>query len=983
VKLFFLSVILSAAALAQSAGTLRGVVSDETGAVIPGAKVTVTGPRGVVKTTTAGVDGSYVFTGLPPGKYSVQAASPGLEQFQPATADVGPGVKTLNIQLRVAVETQQVTVQETTAPAVSTDPASNAGQLTLKTEDLQSLSDDPDDLQQDLQALAGPSAGPNGGQIYIDGFTDGRMPPKESIREIRINSNPFSAQYDHLGFGRIEIFTKPGSDKFRGTAFFNISDGTFNARNPYLTSGVTPPFQTREFGGNVSGPLGRKASFFLDAERREIDDDAIINAQIVNPDTFRIQPYSTFLQTPQRRTTVSPRLDYQLTTNHTLTLRYTYLLNNLTGNGVGNFNLESRGYNYRYRQQTVQATETAVVNVHTINETRFQYRREDTFDFGNNSVPALNVLQAFNGGGAQIGNAYDKENHYELQNYTSVNSGKHAWKFGLRARSVTVGNFSPMNFGGTFSFASGPGPELDANNNPVLDAGGNPIILPFLSSIERYRRTLLFQQQGLPAARIRQLGGGASQFSMAAGNPLAQVTQTDLSPFIQDDWQLRPNLTLSLGLRWEYQTNMHDFRDWAPRIGFAWAPGSPSNLRPKMVFRGGFGMFYSRFSQTYVLNAKRYNGLTQTQYIAINPDFFPNVPPLSALQQQVTAITTIDANLRAPYVMQTAIGVERQLPLNSTLAVTYTNTRGVHLLASRDINAPLPGTYIPGVPGSGVRPFGNVGEIDQYETGGILNQNQLIVNVNTRASRNLSLFTGYVLNYARSDTDGGFPADQYNRAQDYGRSSLDVRNRFFMGGSYTTRWNFRLSPFIIARSGAPFNIYESRDLYGDTLLNTSRPAFAADPNAPGVIVTPYGILDPNPKPGERLIPRNLGNGPAFFTLNLRLSRTFGFGGERNAPGVAAPGGGLSGGGHGRGGPGGVGHFGGRGFGGGDALTSRRFNLILSVQARNLLNTNNAGPVIGDITSPYFGTSNQLAGGFGAVSSPANNRRIEFQLRLSF
>ncbi len=989
-KPLFLLALSCLGALAQNAGTLRGVITDESGAVIPNAKITATGPRGAAKTVTAGAYGSYVITGLPAGTYTVQVSSPGLAQAQPAKVDVGPGPKTLDVQLRVAVDVQEVTVQETAAPAVNTDPSSNAGQIILKTEDLQALSDDPDDLQQDLQALAGPSAGPNGGQIYIDGFTGGRMPPKESIREVRINSNPFSAQYYQLGFGRIEIFTKPGSDKYRGTGFFSFSDGALNARNPYLTSGVTPPFQTRQFGGNVSGPLGRKASFFFDLERREIDDDAIINAQVINPTTLQIEPYSNFQQTPQRRTTVSPRLDYQVTTNSTLMMRYTYLLNNQTDNGVGNFNLASRGYNAQHKQQTVQITDTTVLNAKTINETRFQYRREDNSTLGNNTVPALNVLQAFNGGGAQVGKGYVNEDYYELQNYTSINSGKHSWKFGVRVRAVNPSNYSPSNFGGTFSFTGGPGPELDANNNPVLDGSGNRIILPHLSSIERYRRTLVFEQQG--PEKISEMGGGASQFTMSAGNPFAQVDQTDLSLFLQDDWRLRPNFTLSLGVRWEYQTNIHDWRDFGPRVGFAWAPGSgTSNLRPKTVIRGGFGMFYTRVSQTFILNAERYDGVTQTQYIASNPDFFPNVPPVSSLQQRATAITTLDPNLRAPYIMQTAIGVERQLPFSSTVALTYTSSRGMHLLASRDINAPLPGTYNPLVPGSGVRPDSNVGEINQYESDGVFRQNQLIVNVNTRASRNLTLFTGYVLSNARSDTDGAgaFPADQYNLSQDYGRSSLDIRSRFFLGSSYTAKWKVRLSPFITAHSGAPFNIYVSRDLYGDTLLNTARPSFASNPNSPSVIATPYGALNPNPLPSERLIPRNLGNGPSFFSLNLRVARTFGFGGERSrsaavappAGGGDSPGGDRAMGGGGRGLAGGG--RGGRGGGGGDSLTSRRYNLILSIQARNLLNTNNAGPTIGDITSPYFGRSNQLAGGFGAVANPANNRRIEFQLRFMF
>ncbi|MDP8982136.1 MAG: TonB-dependent receptor, partial [Acidobacteriota bacterium] len=882
ITLLLLALALSA--FAQAVGTLRGQITDESGAVIPGAKVTVTGPA--ARTTASGNDGSYSLPGLPAGTYTVRAAAPGLTQFQPATVNIsGSGVQNLNVLLRVALEKQQVTVEENAGPSLNTDPASNAGALVLRGADLDALSDDPDDLAADLQALAGPSAGPNGGQIFIDGFTGGQLPPKESIREIRINSNPFSAEYDRLGFGRIEIFTKPGSDKFHGQAFFNISDGIFNSRNPFLTGvAADAPFRSKHYGGNFSGPLSKKASFFLDFERRDIDDDGIISAQIVDPTSFLITPFSQFVPTPQHRTHISPRIDYQLSANNTLSTRYTYTSNDRIDAGVGNFNLASRGYNTNSRDQDFQATETSVIHSKIINETRFRYRHENNTQLGDNSLPAISVSSAFNGGGAQIGHATDTENHYELQNYTSFSSGAHSWKFGVRVRAIDIGNVSPSNFGGTYSFTNGTGPALDGNNQVILDANNNPVIQT-LSSIERYRRTLLFQSQGLSPAAIRLLGGGASQFSLAAGNPLAAVNQIDLGLFVQDDWRVRPNLTLSLGLRYEWQTNIHDLRDLGPRIGFAWAPGqSKTTLRPKMVFRGGVGVFYDRFSEGYTLSAERFNGGTIQQYTAANPDFFPSIPSISQLQKGgVTSITTVDKNLRAPYIMQAAAGVERQLPRNTTVAVTYTFSRGVHLLRSRDINAPLPGTYNPLVPGSGVRPFGNVGEIDQFESTGVFNQHQLITNINSRMSRNVSIFGGYVLNFAKSNTDGAqnFPANQYDLASEYGRASNDIRNRLFLGGSLVTRWNFRLSPFIIANSGAPFNIVVGRDIYGDTLLGTARPAFAG-PNASSVIQTAYGALDPNPQVGERLVPRNFGNGPTFFTVNLRLARTFGFGGERNA-----------------------------------------------------------------------------------------------------
>ncbi len=271
------------ATYAQSAGVVHGVVTDESGALVPGATVTVSNAAGPVKSGTAGDDGSYSINGVPAGKYTVQASSPGLQQAQPATVDVAAsGAATANLQVQVAAEKQEVTVQENAGPAVSVDPSQNAGALVLRGADLQALSDDPDDLQADLQALAGPSAGPSGGQIYIDGFTGGTLPSKDSIREIRINQNPFSPEYDKLGYGRIEILTKPGTDKLHGNVNVDFGDAIWDARNPYAAQKA--PFLQKNFGGSLSGALGKKASFFLDVQDRDINNGNIINGVNVEPE---------------------------------------------------------------------------------------------------------------------------------------------------------------------------------------------------------------------------------------------------------------------------------------------------------------------------------------------------------------------------------------------------------------------------------------------------------------------------------------------------------------------------------------------------------------------------------------------------------------------------------------------------------------------------------------------------------------------------
>jgi hypothetical protein len=963
------------------------VITDESGAVVPGARVTLNGPSGTVKSTATAGDGSYSILALPPGSYTVLVSAPDLALSQPGKIVLKPGVQILNLRLIVASISQQVTVEETAGSTVTPEPSNNASAVILRGDDLQALSDDPTDLQSDLEALAGPSAGPNGGAIYIDGFSGGQLPSKDSMREIRINQNPFSPEYDKLGLGRIEIFTKPGSAKFHGAGFYNLADDFWNSRNPYAAQKA--PFLLKEYGGNLSGPIHNRASFFVDVRRDATDNGSIINAITLDPITFVIvNPFTDVFRVPQRAIRVSPRIDYQLNPNNTLTVRYGFSQMDIPGAGIGSFNLVSRGYDVLTTIHTAQIAETAVLDPGTINEIRFQFFRIATEDLATTLIPAIQVLGSFNGGGAQVDHSFDTQNSYEFQDYVSVARGLHSWRFGVRLRRQTDDSISRQNFGGTFTFGGGLGPQLDADNQPMLDASGQPLLGP-IQSIEQYRRTILFQQLGYSAAQIRNLGGGATQFSIVAGNPSLSASQFDVGAFVGDDWRLRRNFTLSLGLRYETQTNIHDWHNFSPRVGLAWAPGGAAkNAKAKTVLRAGFGIFYDRFILTNTLTAKRYNGIVQQQYIVTNPDFFPSIPPISSIagSQSNQVIQEVSSNLRASYIMQSAASVERQLPFNTTVAVTYANSHGLHVLRSRDINAPLPGTHDPNDPGSGVFPFGTPQSVFLMESAGLYNQNQLIVNVNARVNQNVSLFGGYMLNRAMSNTDGlnTFPANQYNLVGEYAPAITDVRNRMTIGGSLNTKWNVRLSPFVIVESGPPFDITVGQDLYGTTLFN-GRPGIAGDLAKPGLIQTQYGLLDPNPAPDEMTLSRNYGRGPGSILVNLRLSKTIGFGRTREGSPASS---GSPGAGDSRRGVGGPFSTGG-GLQGifGSTPSARPYNLIISMQVRNVINHNNPGAIIGNITSPLFGQANQPAGsrdlGGGGFSEAANNRRLELQMRFTF
>ena len=984
----------NAAQAQTTTGTLRGQVTDPSGAAIPNATVLVTTAT-VANTTTTNRDGVFEVTGLAPGKYGVKVISQGFKTFEQPEIEITAGqAQKLTVQLTIEVQEEKVEVTDTTTN-VDVNSGNNAGAIVMQGKDLEALSDDPDELESELQALAGPSAGPNGWQIYIDGFTAGQLPPKASIREIRINQNPFSSEYDKLGYGRIEILTKPGTDQFHGQFYVEGTTAAFNARNPFenLPAGTSPPgYYTTQYSANVGGPLSKKASFFFNIERRNINDLSIVSAQIVDPTTFQIEPFSDAVPNPRTRTNLSPRLDYQLTRSNTLSVRYQYWRNN-EGNdlpGSGGFNLASLATNLLDTENTLQVTDTQAIGAATINETRFQYIHETANGNPLNFTPALYVAGAFNSGGSTSGINSDTQNRYEVQNITYYTHGKHAWKIGGRLRDTTDASASNASFNGSYSFGSRVDPTVSGCN-----VSAPPSTCPTISGINAYQITLMGLSQGLTIPQIQQQGGGASYYSLShnpAGPAAASVNWLDGALFVQDDYRLRPNVSLNVGLRYETQNNLGDHADIAPRVGLAWGiDGNGKNKSPKTILRLGYGIFYDRFSENLVLQQELQNGVIQQQFLIQNPAFFdpnqtvlptnPAFPPTTASSQ---TIYQPNPNLRTPYTMQAGVTLERQLSKFANLSVTYLNSRGDHQFYTNFINAnPVPsGQVVAPVPSQ---------ILYQYQSEGVFKQNQLIVNGSVRIPtqhgfiQDLSLFGYYTLNYANSDTAGAgsVPSDPFNVSEDYGRAAFDTRQRLFFGGTIGGPHGFRLSPFLIASSGIPFNITTGQDVYGNAAFNT-RPASTACPGTPtaNVVQTNYGCFLLAPVAGQPFttIAINDATGPGRFSLNLRLAKTFGFGQKKE---VAAGGGPMGGGTFGRGpGGGGEGHGGGPGRGGMFGSPSNaRYNLILSVNVRNVFNNVNLGTPIGNLSSPLFGQANSLAG--RPFSSPTSNREIELQARFSF
>jgi len=974
-------------------GTLRGHIVDPTGALIPGATVNITTSAGTaVTSTTADSAGAYSVTGLAPGGYIIQATFEGFAPFGSPTIQLAAGQsKRVDISMAIEVAQQNVVVTDDT-PQVSTDAGSNASAIVLKGKDLDALSDDPDELSSELTALAGPAAGPNGGQIYIDGFTGGQLPPKSAIREIRINQNPFSAEYDQLGYGRIEILTKPGTDKLHGRAFLQGNDDVFNTGNPFTT--VIPAYHSIQGNGTVNGALSKTSSFFVSVEQRNNQNASIYTADtaILDPTTglYSAGIVSGGLFNPQTRTNISPRIDLQLGQKNTLTARYQFYRNNVSGQ-IGSTALPSQSYAETSIENTVQLSDSQIISDHIVNETRFQYLRDTTNEIPVSSAPSVTVPGSFTSGGVASQTSHDHQDHLELQNLTTMSIGAQAIKFGTRLRDNRDANSTNAGFNGSFNFPSVPG---------------------YLATLNGLANHETFAQ--IAADCTVQGGCLPNKLNYATGPLGATANVFDAAVFLQDDWKVNRNLTISGGLRWEGQNHVADHDDWGPRAAFAYAlDGHKDKKQAKTVVRGGYGFFYTRFSLANELQAERFSGAPNTQQqVAIDSPTCFNATSLSDIDlstcgsaaSNTSTVVLVSPRYRSPVTEQFGASLERQLTKTTTLTATYLHSYGVHQNATRDSNAFLPGTFEYGSTTlTGVRPDPSLGITNEYFPEAVFKQNQVIVNLNARITPTFSVLGFYNFTVANSDT--GTAANSYDLMQGYGRAPFAARNMVFLMGNYTAKWGITFNPFLIANAGRPFNITTGYDLTGDNFFN-DRPSYATSASDPANVVdTSYGALDTIPEPGEKIIPANMGNGPAGVAVNLRVSRTWGIGPKltsanagQNQNGGPPPGGGPPGGGGGRGGPGGGGGggmgggFGPGGFGGGGgrgpggfggASTNRKYSLNFSAQALNLFNDIDYGTPTGTVIpgSDRFGKSTSLAQGI--FSSGAAARRIFFQAAFSF
>lgn len=923
---------LRVAGQAPAPGSLHGEVSDPSGAVIPGAQI-VAQEGSESFTTKSGRDGAYTFRSLAPGSYTVIATARGFAALTVDDVTIAPGqVRELKLPLTIEASHEEVTVTGQNQ-GVSVNPDQNASAMVIRGSDLNALSDDPDELQNELQALAGPSAGPNGGEIYIDGFSGGQLPPKSSILEIRVNQNPFSAEFDRIGYGRIEIITKPGTQKLHGSISSFGSDAGLNTANPLIP--YQPSYYLYGINGNVNGPLTKNSSYFLNFFRMSRQNQSIVDA--VNPQNTSVNLQEAY-PNPSGITVANTRVDFQVGRN-TLTVRDNFFRSAVTGSGVGTLSLPSQASNSLNQENTIQVGDTILVNEALVNEIHAQWRRMRNSQSAAVPGPTVTVQGAFTDGGNSSGTVEDHQDDFEIQDKSTATAGKHTLRFGANMRIYRDANYSTSGENGTYMY----------------------------DSLANY-------QSGTPTLY------SVTQIT----NPLVRATVVDGALYFQDDLKINPNFVLGLGLRYEAQNWIADHNDWAPRIAFAWSPGHTGTAPAKTVVRGGYGWFYNRFTvpnsfnsfagTPYVIQALHDNLVNQRSYTTV---FDPNSTSAAAT---VPTYHTIDPHFHAAIDMQSGIGVDRQITKLITGNITYLYTQGVHQYLSNNVTAPAFDLATYTITGATPQLYDY-----QFQSGGIYKQNQIIASVSARL-KHLTMNTNYTYGTAKSDTQGvnSFPSVSADPGLDYGRATFGIRHQLVWIGSYAAPKAFTIAALIAARSGVPYNLTIGSDLTGNNQFNarpTYGPSGACDQNGGSTqyVATQYGCLDTDPvNTGERMMPYGAGIGPANSILLMRASKVIGIGprlktaSENDNSTIqssnSVQGRGLSGGGA-------PIHL--------DAAAPRKYSLTIAVGANNVFNQVNLAPPNGVLTSRLFNQTQSVAGN-GPFGSPLpGNRTVFLQSNFSF
>jgi Carboxypeptidase regulatory-like domain/TonB dependent receptor len=817
---------------------LKGTVLDPSGAAVEGADVVL--QAAAPKQTTTDRHGSFSFYCAGDSPYQITVHANGFAESQVS----GRGSANITVSLRIAEVHTVVEVGENSG--VSVDADHGAGTHTLTAEDLQGLADDPDDFKRQLQVLAASSGGaPGQAIITVDGFQNSStLPPKSSIASIRVNPDMFSAEYDRPPYqgGRVEIFTKPGRDSLHGALFFTDSDSAFNATDPFALSAT--PAGKRRYGFEFGGPIRKqKSDFFLALERRDINEFNVVNAVVLDSQGDQA-PFSESISAPQRLWIGSVRTDWQLSAKNMLAATYSANINDSNNVGSGGLVLAEAGYNSTVSEQNLRFTDVFTVSPTLLHETHIGFTWKRTNDVPLSTAPSLQVAGAFIGGGATAGYLQNRERDLEVDDDVMWSHHKHSVKIGVASLGILVHDYDPDTFNGSFVFGGGLAPALDNSGQQTA-----------ISGLEQYRRTLL----SLP-------GGVPTTYNVTQGEPLVPFSQWRVSLFAQDQWSLKPNLSLALGLRYALQTSPTSLGNLVPRIGIAWSP----DHKQRWVIHARGGLFSSPVTPDVTTEAYRLNGLRQTQLLLYSPSFTqPLVPTPSTIA--VATTRQLAPGLGQTWSFQSQLGVEHELAQHWHAQANVFDAQAWGTLRSRNINAPLV-TDSTMNPLLAPRPIAPDKNLFQFEQSGHLHGQVVFLGLDQHSYKRFGIFVGYLYFNLKTDADSAtlFPQSSYSDRGETARASWESTHRVFAIGQLNLPVKLSLTSQFDASSGTPYDVVTGMDNNGDGVFN-DRPSLTSEQGT-GTYQTLFGLLNTTGINGS--LGRNAGTMPALVHLDTNLSRTF-------------------------------------------------------------------------------------------------------------